>query len=231
MNLLSHHLRRSAVWRSCTAAYLTVCFVLCAFVWVATAQATEEESRTPKVRDLRFDPARPETGKKLLVRMNLHNAARAEISWSKNGEDIGLADFSGMADYITFPQAIKSGDTIKATVTPFNEFGQAGETSDIEVVCQNAPPSISLLDQSLDGELYKARVKAEDPDGGAVTLTLVEGPQGLNLDPNGNITWKFAKGASGSFPVKVSAKDERGAEAILSYTIGIRQQIGPAGRR
>ena len=79
--------------------------------------------------------------------------------------------------------------------------------------------------------MYKARVKAVDPEGGPVTLTLLEGPQGMAMDEQGNITWKLAKGVSGSFPVKVSAKDEQGAEEILSYSIRIRKQPGRPGQR
>ncbi len=88
----------------------------------------------------------------------------------------------------------------------------------------NAPPVVKLGEQKLVGNTYTAHLSAEDPEGGPVTFTINEAPSGLTVDANGNITWKVGAGVEGSFPVKISVKDEKGAESIISFTIGLRWQ-------
>ena len=211
INSWPHKFLRLAVRTTRTAGYLMLCFMMSALAVpsMAGAQETAPEDLPPEVGDLSFDPERPETGQKLLLHMNLRNTVRAEVKWTLNEEEIGFSG-TGVTDYVVFPKAIKAGDKIKATVTPVTAFGQSGDPKDKEAVCYRAPLSLSFLYQNLDSALYKAKINAEDPQGGLVTLTLLEGPQGMNLDQEGNITWKLGKGASGTFPVKVSAKDEQG---------------------
>lgn len=180
----------------------------------------------PRVMGLSFKPAQPETGQKLSLRVALKNAIRAEVRWSINGEEAELSDYDGIADHVEFPRPIKAGDKISAQVTPYNAFGESGGPLSKEVTCINAGPWMKLASESIDGDLYRAKIQFGDPEEGAVTLALREGPQGMNVDQQGNITWKLGPKTAGSFPVKVSAKDEQGAEAILSYTLRIRRS-GP----
>lgn len=199
-----------------------VCIVFAAF-WageVSFGQSEEEPAPEPaRITDLRFDPERPETGAHLRVAIKMAGTVRAEVRWSLNGEEVELADYDGLSGFVDFTKPIKSGDKIEVSVTPF-DFSQApGPTASKEIVCGNAPPSLKLVKQELTGYNYHALVEAKDPENEPVVLSL-EGPPGMRIDQKGNLNWNIGT-QSGHFQVKVTAKDQEGATAILSYSIEI----------
>ena len=201
-----------------------VCLVFAAFWGAAVAFGQTEEEPTPepaRITDLRFDPERPETGAHLRLMIKMTGTVRAEVRWSLNGEEVELADYDGLSGFVDFNKPISSGDKIEVAVTPF-DFSQApGDMASKEVVCGNAPPTLKLVKQELTGYNYHARVEATDPEKGPVTLS-VEGPPGMRIDQKGNVTWNIGTQTStGHFQVKVTAKDQEGATAILTYSIEI----------
>jgi hypothetical protein len=187
-----------------------------------TPQLTPEPAR---VTDLRFDPERPETGANLRAVIKMAGAVRAEVRWSLNGEEVDLVDFDGLSDHVNFDRPIKSGDKIEVAVTPFDLAQAPGKTVTKEVVCGNAPPNLRLVKQQIVGHNYVAKVEATDPEETPVKLTL-EGPPGMRIDQKGNVLWKIGTRTNGQFQVKITAKDQEGAAAVLSYSI----QIGRSGR-
>lgn len=213
--------------------FFVVCLIYLMFQAAAMSFAQSDDEATPmettpepaRVTDLRFDPERPETGSRLKAHIKMSGAVRAEVRWSLNGEEVALADFDGLSDHVDFTTPIKAGDKIEVAVTPFDLAQAAGDTATKAVVCGNAAPNITLVKQEMVGHNYTARVEATDPENGPVALS-VEGPPGMRIDQKGNITWSIGTQTSGQFQVKVSAKDQEGAQAILSYSI----QIGRSSR-
>lgn len=189
---------------------------------VSDCYAESARKAMPFVSDLRFEPERPETGEKVKVYLKLNNAIRAELRWSVNDQEVDLTDYDGVQDHVVFDKELKAGDVLKVSVTPFNEQGEEGKPLEKKLQVRDSPPTLRLLRQELKGSTYTAKVEAKDPEEKPVKLS-VEGPKGMEIDQEGNITWKMEQGTQGKFPIRIVGKDEKGAQAELSYTITIRK--------
>jgi len=190
-----------------------------------SAPDTEEDS-APKIVGAGFEPARPETGDRLKMRVQIGGAAlRAEVLWFVNGEEAGLSDCDENSEYAELDHLLKAGDRIKATATPFDQENEPGRRVTKELVVRNGVPVVKLKEQKIDRTVYKAKLEAVDPEGGPISFSIQEGPPGMKIDPKGLITWEFAKDTSGRFDVKVSARDEQGAQAIVLYSFRIWRSV------
>ena len=139
-----------------------------------------------------------------------------------NDEEVELTDYDGVRDHVVFDKHLKAGDVLKVSVTPFNALGEEGKTLEKTLKLRDSPPLLKLLDQNLKGSVYTAKVEAKDPEDKPIKLK-IEGPKGMEIDQEGNITWKMEGGTQGKFPVRITGTDEKGAQAVLSYTISIRR--------
>jgi hypothetical protein len=188
----------------------------------AVAQDEASQPGVPFVSNASFDPPLPETGSKLKLRLKLESAARAEVRWSINGEEVETLDYDGLAGFVPLGKPIKAEDRISVTVIPFDASGSTGNELKKTVVCGNAPPLLRVANQNLTRDTYTAKIEARDPENDPVTLSL-EGPPGMLIDQKGNVTWKIGPTTSGSFTVVVTGKDEKGGQGVLTYSIGIRR--------
>jgi hypothetical protein len=72
------------------------------------------------------------------------------------------------------------------------------------------------------GQLYYYRPVAVDPDGDPVTISLVEGPPGMHLDPEtGALIWVPKPGQEGDHKVTLKATDTYGASALQTFRLRI----------
>ena len=182
---------------------------------------------SPDLGSLEFLPPQPRTGDDLKVKITVGGSAlRAEVRWSVNGEEVALSDCNDTVPEAALGVAIKAGDQIEVSVTPFNAENEAGWPMVRKITIGNAPPHIKLLEQKIVSGVYTAKVEATDPEGEPVSFTLQQGPPGMSVDPKGAISWRFSQGTTGKFDVKVSAKDQQGGEAVLLYSFAIRRS-GP----
>lgn len=191
-------------------------FLLPTFANAATAD------EQPLATNVRFEPTRPLTGDKIKMYLTLKNAVRAELKWTVNDDDEQLMDYDGISGYVEFDKTLKAGDTLKVAITPFSGMSEPGKTVIKSVKVLNGPPTLKLASQELRDHTYVAKIDANDPEKGKMELK-VQGPEGMRIDEEGNITWPIKKGVEGNFTVKVTAKDDQGAEASLTYAIRIRQ--------
>jgi hypothetical protein len=169
-------------------------------------------------------PASPETGDKLSVRIKMtEQVASADVQWSINGEPFDTVFYDGQAESVELNRAIKSGDVIEVTVVPHGTSGEAGRSIAKKVVCRKAPPTIKLVEQKIEGNVYRAKIETRDPEDEPVSLS-VEGPQGMVIDNKGAITWNMTEKTSGKFDVKVTAKDKAGGQAVLNYSFRISRK-------
>lgn len=173
---------------------------------------------------VKFHPAAPETGDKLTLRIKMNEqTASAEIRWSINGEHFDTMFYDGAAESVELNKAIKSGDVIEAELIPYDMSGVAGVPIKKKVVCRKAPPTLRFAGQKIDGNIYRAKVEAKDTEGEPVTLS-IDGPDGMVINQQGAITWKFGEKTSGKFEVKVTAKDKTGGQTQLSYSFRISRR-------
>ena len=192
-------------------------------VWgSAVAQEETGQPGMPTVAEASFDPSQPETGNKLKLRLKLNAAVRAEVKWSINGEEVERSDYDGQGEYVTLGKPIKADDRISVSVIPYNASAAPGAEVSRKVVCQNAPPLLRVASQNLVGDDYTAKIEVRDPENDPVTLSL-QGPPGMQIDQKGTISWKIDRTTTGSFPIVVTGRDDKGGQGVLTYSIGIRR--------
>jgi hypothetical protein len=173
---------------------------------------------------VKFQPASPETGDKLTVQIKMsEQVSSAELRWSINGEHFDTVFYDGAAGSVELNKAIKSGDVIEVEVIPYDLSGTAGRAIRKKVVCRKGPPTIKLAEQKIEGNVYRAKIEARDPEDQPVSLS-VDGPEGMVIDHKGAITWNITEKTTGRFDVKVTAKDKDGGKAVLNYSFRISRK-------
>lgn len=209
---------------------LKIPWLIVALVFVSSAAHAQvaptmsEAQPVPTIAAVSFEPYRPVTGDRLKLEVKLgENALRAEVQWSVNGEEVQLSDVDEFDQRVELDRIVRAGDRIKVAVTPFDAEGVPGKTGSKTILVGNAGPVVKLGEQKIVGDTYRVRLEVIDPEGEEVSLKLKQGPPGMKINPDGLITWKFGKDTSGKFDVKVSARDKRGAEAVIMYTFTIRR--------
>jgi len=173
---------------------------------------------------VKFQPAAPETNDKLTVQIRTNEQiSSADVIWSINGEQLDTMFYDGGAGSVELKKAIKSGDVIEVQVIPYDMSGTAGKPINKKVVCRKAPPTLKLTEQKIQGNVYRAKIEAQDPEGAPVFLT-VAGPAGMVIDEKGAITWKLTEKTAGKFDVKVTAQDTTGGRVELAYSFQISRR-------
>jgi hypothetical protein len=176
------------------------------------------------VVDVRVEPEQPRTGDTIKLWFNLGpDAARAEVRWTVKGEEVQRSDYLDALKYVEFERPAKGGETILATITPFDVTGEAGRAIVRQIACGSAPPELKVVDQRIENNAYKARIEARDPQGGSVSLSLEQAPSGMKMDARGSIDWPLDTNTVGRFPVRVRGKDSVGGESVLSFDVGIKR--------
>ncbi|MCA1959160.1 MAG: hypothetical protein LDL33_00080 [Desulfomonile sp.] len=188
-----------------------------------TQEAQPEDLPPGKVR-IAFEPARPQSGDRLKLRVGLgERTFWAIVHWKLNGVPAGETRLTRDDKQAQFPGRLAAGDVVEATVVPFSSFSVEGEPASVRVTVTKAPPDLKLVSQEISSGVYRAVVKAQDAEGGPISLALKEAPQGMTISRDGKITWRFAPNTFGRFNVVVSAKDKSGCETVLSYSFAMRR--------
>ena len=113
----------------------------------------------------------------------------------------------------TFTYSVSDGSTIDVgtvtiTVTPVND-----------------PPvfTMEVDDQSIDeGDLFSGQFAATDPEGSAITFSLVQGPSGAAINAtSGAIAYLATAGSAGTYTITVQASDGA-AFATSSFELTVR---------
>lgn len=131
--------------------------------------------------------------------------------WKKNGEPAGNGEtLSGF----------KRGDNISVMITPYDgkEYGKPKSLAmEIQNTCPQATGHTEFV---FNGTLLTTRIRAIDPDGDAVTYSLVTPPPGMTIEEeSGLLRWVVPEEFVGRKEVMVKISDGVGGE--LAYTLPI----------
>ncbi len=177
-------------------------------------------NQPPQIVDLSFVPSQPVTGDSLKVKIKAYDsegdAVNYSFMWQVNGETVQQSE----ENVLHYP--LKDGDEVVVTVIP-SDGKQKGKSVSNMVRVGNAPPSISLINQQVNGNIYQAQLKVNDPEGDKVSCFLKKAPQGMQINEHGLIIWPIGKGVSGKFSIEVEAQDEYGGKAILAFTVKVKR--------
>lgn len=142
------------------------------------------------------------------------DALRYEYRWSVNGERV-FGEGSGVLP----GGAFRRGDAISLTVVA-SDGSEESEPFEVKArTVANSPPLFTSLPPGGFNKDFIYQPRASDPDGDAVSYTLIKGPEGMAVN-GGMVEWD-ASGRSGEVEVVLSAEDGNGGSALQSFLLTV----------
>jgi hypothetical protein len=138
-----------------------------------------------------------------------------KYEWAINGQSVGNS-----GDSIS---GFKRGDKVAARITLF-DGDKVWLSRNIAMEIGNTiPVVIENRASSFDGKTFSTQIKANDPDGDALSYELSSGPEGMTIDKNsGIVNWLPRENVNGGdYPVKVKVSDDHGGETTYQFTVAI----------
>ncbi len=172
----------------------------------------------PVITKAKILPAVSKAGDILKIDTIVNDLDGDEISlsyeWYKNGEPSGTGE--------SFEGPFKRGDKISVRLTPYDREDY-GRPVTISTEIFNSPPRI--LNEGIEkfhNNIYSYQIKASDPDGDALTYSLMQAPENMTIDKTGLIIWKVDDKIAGRYPVTVQITDGHGGEIQYNFNVVIR---------
>jgi len=118
---------------------------------------------------------------------------------------------------------LKKRDMVYVVATPSDgtETGKA-LMSDVIVLANSTPGITSLPQYELANNVYQYQVTATDPDGDALSYSLLTSPAGMTIDrATGVIRWEVPKEVEKKqdVPIKISVDDGDGGSAVQEFSL------------
>ncbi|GIW98484.1 MAG: hypothetical protein KatS3mg111_1817 [Pirellulaceae bacterium] len=104
------------------------------------------------------------------------------------------------------------------------DLGDVDEDGQLDLIVANqGDGSVSVIYSRFNpNEVYRYDADAIDPDGDAITYSLVDGPGGLLIDATtGELLWAASPSQLGVHSVTISADDGRGGQATQTFAIEV----------
>jgi hypothetical protein len=123
-------------------------------------------------------------------------------------------------------------DQIAVEVTPHDPQESGISLRSTSLILGNRFPKIvSVPPAGISGAQYDYQVSAVDPDGDRITYQLESAPPGMMINQqSGHLAWPIPSNQTGTFHVKVLAKDEQGAAAFQEFDLTLTTPSSqPAG--
>jgi len=118
--------------------------------------------------------------------------------------------------------ALAKSTAAAATITLLACGGGGGSPSDPTSPNQAPQITSAALTSATVGRLYGYELKATDPDGDALSYTLVRAPSGMAIQPSsGAIEWTPSTGQVGAHSVSVRVADPAGAAATQDFSVSV----------
>lgn len=176
---------------------------------------------------LKFDPPQPVTGDRIRAVIGVSDpqglgAYSFVVRWNVNGVDV---EKTGE----TLEEPVTFGDSVMATAL-LSVPGEEPRVLSSTVLVGNAPPVLEVVQEQ--GEApgdYAAHIHVNDPEGDPVSLQLLEGPEGLVLDPAARtLRWRPSGADSGVFTVALEGVDSAGNSYRYRFDITVASSRDPA---
>jgi hypothetical protein len=171
----------------------------------------------PAIRKAQLTPDMPVVGNIIRPAVTVDDADRDNISfkykWTLNNT------FAGEDSYLD--TELKRDDMITVDVTPYDgeEYGRSIQLKSRVI---NSLPTVSDSTPSIEGNIYKYRVQASDPDHDLLAYKLEKAPQGMIIDTKtGIITWQIRPEDRGNHEITVSVSDNKGGMIYVPVTVMI----------
>ncbi|NOX19814.1 MAG: hypothetical protein GXO99_00915 [Nitrospirae bacterium] len=166
-----------------------------------------------------IEPRFPKKGDSLRAKVKVQDPDNDDVTilykWFLNGQ---LKSNESYLDTET-----ERGDQIKLIVTPYD--GQDyGERVVVKTMIYNSTPKI--IDEGspeFDGQLYRYKINAYDPDGDRLIYRIIKGPEGMKIADNGVVIWTVPEDFSGTVPVQIEIDDKNGGKALYSFSLTIER--------
>ncbi len=182
-------------------------------------QEAEMESRSlaiantpPRIITVSVTPSRPVVGQELSASVKAEDKDGDKLSyqyqWARGGQEVAGATQA------TFPAGLlKRGHEMAVSSVVSDGEAQSEKVPSLPVTVSGRPPVI--LSQPPAGVpqmgTFSYQVVAQDPEGGAVSFSLVSGPSGMTIDPRGGLlTWPLPQARGGAYPVVVRVMNQDG---------------------
>jgi len=176
----------------------------------------------PEIISVRIEPPEPRRGEELSILGDVRDPDDKDdvnfiVDWFINGELV----FSGEK----LPgEKIKAGDEIYAEVEPFDGSERGVKVRTERIAVQNSAPEIITNPPRWEGKILNYELELDDPDGDDVELSLEESPPGMRFEGT-TLVWESPEvERDTSFNVTVIARDGRGGEASLSFSLDIKKR-------
>lgn len=178
----------------------------------------------PIVRTIVLGPLQAKVGDSIAATVDGGDAdgdmVRYTYRWWRNDQIVS----DGEQDSIKTSE-FSTNDVVAVAVIPHDHVSQGKEVKSEPVVLANRSPRFtSAAPPSIVQGLFAYVATAEDPENDPVTFSLESAPPGMTIDEqSGRIQWSVPTALSGSFRVKVVAKDNRNAWASQEFEISLKQ--------
>jgi|GEM_PF-616042 hypothetical protein len=179
----------------------------------------------PVIRKALLLPVSPKRGDILRVEVEAEDPDGDDFSlryeWSINGVPAGTDSETLQAD-------IKRGDNVIVRITPVDAEYAEGRTVERSVTIGNAPPVVEggIKGLRVENGRLTGRIVVTDPDGDDVMFSIVNAPEGLEIDDSGNISWTLPPSAVGTHTISVKVSDGYGGESLFNFELSLTPRKG-----
>lgn len=185
----------------------------------------------PKVFDVLIRPDPVTAAREITAEVRPSNAGDGKALFFEWAVDDEIID--GVTKPVLGSANFKRGDEITVRVyngPPADPERALLVTSKPALVVNSAPRIEPVQKANLvDGVRYETTVVAKDPDGDPVTFALVEGPNGMTIDPQtGLLQWTPPQGVSKPVRVAITASDGQGLSSRLAFDLSIGKETEEA---
>jgi hypothetical protein len=179
------------------------------------------KNSNPRINSVEISPSSPQHGTDLSLNADVDDADGDDITllarWFVNEKEVSTEE-------VLSGSKIKAADKVYALVTPFDGTNEGLPVNSGWVLVQNSPPEIVSAPPSIEGRTMNYEIEMKDGDGDNIDLSLEQGPNGMRLEGN-RLIWEAPEiDKDTSFLVKIKARDERGGETSVSFSLDVRKR-------
>lgn len=157
-----------------------------------------------------------------------HDPEGRTLAWTLPTKPAGMTVVAASGEVLWTPTPGQLGRHRVVVSVTDQDGGGAGQEWDIDVVstAPNQPPAFVTLPVRTvtRGSTYLYSARATDPEGGAVTYTLLSGPPGLAIAASGDVTGTPT--SEGTFLVEIRAADAAGLAARQRFGLAVSRANG-----